>query len=117
MLRCETMVKLLCHASHLKGDDGRLRKAPFGSRSCGRCGLAAYEDAWHIVMQCPCQAVLRTEMYSEIDKVCKDFGQNDVFSILMGGNIPGWDFPEMVPIWLISCTYISRMYYDAVHNI
>ena len=114
MRRCENMVKLLCHASLLKADDGRLRRAPFGTRCCIRCEIAAYDDARHLIMQCAVMEDIRIEMYNEIDVICKEFGMNDVFPILMGGKIEGWDFPEMIPIWLITCTHISRMYYRAL---
>ena len=113
MRRCEIMVKLLCHASLLKGDDGRLRRKPFGSRSCVSCELAAYDCAKHLVMECP---GIRIDMYREIDKICKNFGRYVVFPILMGSNITGWEYYDMVPIWLIACTYISRMYFRALGN-
>ena len=116
MRRCEVMIKLLCHASLLKADDNRLRREPFGSRCCIRCGLAAYDDARHLIMQCPTLEDIRVDMYGEIDAICEDFGRHDVFPIIMGGKIPGWEFPEMVPIWLITCTHISRMYYRAINS-
>ena len=52
---------------------GRLRNKPFGSRSCIRCELAAYDDMRYLVMECPCHEQLRIEMFSEIDLICKDF--------------------------------------------
>ena len=116
MRRCEIMVKLLCHASLLKGDDGRLRRKPFSSRCCVKCELAAYDCAKHLVMECPYQEEIRIDMYNEIDKICRDFGRYVVFPILMGNSITGWEYNDMVPVWLIACTYISRMYFRALRG-
>ena len=44
-----------------------------------------------------------------LDNVC-------TFEILMGGVIDGWDIGGMLPIWKISCTYISRMYYNVINS-
>ena len=50
MRKCEVMIKLLCHASILKGDDSRLRSAPSGFKCCVLCVNSAYESANRMVM-------------------------------------------------------------------
>ena len=59
MKQCETMVKLITHTSLLKGDDGRLKREPFGSRMCILCNLCSLEDTNHMIMQCPVHENLR----------------------------------------------------------
>ena len=34
----------------------------------------------------------------------------------MGGVIEGWNLEGMLPIWKISCTYISKMYYNVINS-
>ena len=109
MRQCETMVKLLCHASLLKYDDCRLRHAPFGARMCILCDEAAYEDARHMIMQCHYQYAYRTRMLNDISEIVMIDGAN-VFGVLMGQYIEGWSFEDMVPIWCIACSAIAKMY-------
>ena len=109
MKRCETMVKLLCHASLLKYDDCRLSRAPFGSRMCILCDNMSYEDTRHMVMQCQFHHDTRERMLGMIDEI-SDIDAADVFSVLLGKYIDGWSFRDMLPVWHISCTYISSMY-------
>ena len=35
-------MKLICHTSKLRADDGRLRRKPFGARMCIECVLASF---------------------------------------------------------------------------
>ena len=109
MRRCELMVKLLCRASLLKNHDGRLKKAPFGSKMCILCEDAAYEDTLHMVSQCHFHQTDREKMLKEVENIVVLEG-NEIFSVLLGKYIEEWSFHEMMPIWQISCTYISNMY-------
>ena len=115
MRRSEVMVKLLCHSSRLKGDDGKLVRSSFSEKSCTHCELAAYEEIRHIIMQCPYQTDLRVEMYKDLHRIEEGIETKCTFDILIGNNILGRSFEEMVPIWQISCTYISRMYYRVIN--
>ena len=109
MRRCETMIRLLCHASFLRADDSRLRRAPFGARMCILCQDAAYEDTRHMVMQCEYHNDARVRLCNAIERVADIEGQL-FFSVMMGAYIEGWQFEEMVPIWLTSCMYVTSMY-------
>ena len=109
MRRCETMIRLLCHASFLRADDSRLRRAPFGARMCILCQDAAYEDTRHMVMQCEYHNDARVRLCNAIERVA-DIEGHLFFSVMMGAYIEGWQFEEMVPIWLTSCMYVTSMY-------
>ena len=115
MRKCEIMIKILCHTSLLKSDDSRLLRGTFSAKACIMCQHAAYEDARHMVMQCSAQSQLRMEMYSEIDRMVPDARQLCSFDVLLGNHIAGWESNEMLPVWLISCCYIVRMYYDLLN--
>ena len=111
MRRCELIVKLLSHASLLREDDKRFKSAPFGSRCCILCDHAANEETKHMVMLCSGHDRKRELMFNEISHIRQSVDRMDDFGVLMGGYIEEWSFEEMTPIWLISCTYISQMYY------
>ena len=50
---CETMAKLVSHASKLKGDDLRLKQLLQSHKACSECDFFYLkEDLFHIVMQC-----------------------------------------------------------------
>ena len=115
MRKCEIMIKILCHTSLLKSDDSRLLRGTFSAKACIMCQHAAYEDARHMVMQCSAQSQLRMEMYSEIDRMVPDARQLCSFDVLLGNHIAGWESNEMLPVWLISCCYIVRMYYELLN--
>ena len=114
MRRCETMVRILCHTSLLKSDDVKLIRSSFMARSCSMCENAAYEDIRHIVMQCSAQDRIRHVMYEQIILKVPEAANLCNFGVLLGNAIEGWDCNEMLPIWLISCTYIVQMYYNVL---
>ena len=114
MRRCETMVRILCHTSLLKCDDVKLIGSTFSDRSCILCNNEGYEDIRHIIMQCPAQTELRRGMYNEIDRNIPGSSNLCSFDVLLGNRIEGWDCNDMVPIWLITCTYIVRMYHKVL---
>ena len=92
------MVNVLCHASLLKQDDGRLRGAPFGSRCCTLCDNAAYENARHMIMQCSFNLGKRTTMFNEIETVYPNLDPAEAFSVLMGKHIEGCGPERMVQV-------------------
>ena len=67
---CEVMVKILCRASLLKVDDVRLKSLPANEKFCSVCDLGAYDDAYHMIMQCPTTQLARNRILM-ISKVCK----------------------------------------------
>ena len=116
MKKCEIMIKLLCHASLLKYDDGRLRGAPFGSRCCTLCYNASYENARHMIMQCAFNEDKRTDMFNEIEAVYPNLEPAEAFRVLMGGHIEGCDPERMVQVWKIACKHIVHMYYGVLNS-
>ena len=48
---CETMARLVCHASLLRMDDVRLKKLTMFARCCPLCELSAPDDVKHLVLQ------------------------------------------------------------------
>ena len=96
------MDKLICRASLLKNHDGRLKRAPFGSKMCILCQI-------HMVTQCQFHQAERESMLLAINDIADIEGQ-EVFNVVMGKYIEGWYFEEMLPIWQITCTSISNMY-------
>ena len=116
MKRSETMVKLLCHTSRLKGDDRKLLRASYITKCCTQCETAAYENTWHMIMQCPAQEGIRREMYNDISSIGQNLERVCDFSVMMGKYIDGWDFESMVPIWKITSTHIVRMYYKVING-
>ena len=119
---CETMSKIICHASLLKRDDYRLKGAPMSSRTCISCSMYCIESISHIVNQCPFYQIQRAEMYDEIFKNCpsaKDIFQENnenVLYYLLGKTVPNMEEYEMIYMWCISGAYICRMYNKAVAN-
>ena len=107
MRKCETMVKLLCHASLLKSDDVRLLKASFCAKSCIMCDNAAYEDANHMIMQCSYHSNTQLEMYDEMNRMIPNVDIMCSVGVLLGKCIDGWEYNHMVLLWMISCTYIA----------
>ena len=113
---CETMAKLVSHASRLKCDDIRLNGLVPSYRACSECDLYLKEDLLHIGMQCPTMEKTRGEMYNELslsdqclDKLITD-GPQEVFGLLIGRPIEGFSQNEMYAVWYISGKYICEMY-------
>ena len=113
MRQCETMVRLICHASLLKADDCRLKRATFGARMCILCHDAAYENTRHMVTQCHYHHETRTRMLDSINEIARIDCQK-VFGVLMGAYIEGFSYEEMVPIWKIACSAIYHMYREVL---
>ena len=116
MRDCETMVKLICHASLLKIDDVRLKRLTIANRFCTLCDLGSVDDSRHMVMECPGLQPMRNTMFTKINAILDDYGlehdvlDGNVFLTLMGKpnvNIP---MEAMEEIWISSAKNISSMY-------
>ena len=110
------MVKLICHTSKLRADDGRLRRKPFGARMCIECVLASLEDARHMVMECPAQAAYRTQLYNRMQHEHPDYSERISFSVLMGEALPDVPVHEMLEIWMLASKYIASMCWQVLRN-
>ena len=122
MKMCETMSKLVCHASLLKRDDCRLKGLPMSNRTCINCYMYCIEDITHILMQCPYYQEDRNEMFREIAMRCpnaESFFEQERENIpyyLLGRKIPSYNEDEMLCLCCISGYAISRMYRKAIAN-
>ena len=67
---CETMSRIICHASLLKKYDLSLKGSTMSHKTCTMCNLYCIEDIIHIISQCPYYHKERTEMYNEIYRKC-----------------------------------------------
>ena len=66
-------------------------------------------------MQCPHYYDTRIDMYATISENGRNLDNICTFKVLMGVVIEGWDMEGMLPIWKISCKYISGMYYNVIN--
>ena len=119
---CETMSRIICHASLLKKDDFRLKGSTMSHKTCIMCDLYCIEDIIHIISQCQYYHKERTEMYNEIYKKCpkaKDVfernSENTIF-YLLGRDIPSFDEEEMFTLWCISGNMITKIYKKAISD-
>ena len=116
MYFCETMARLTCHASLLKVDDIRLKSQSRTAKMCSHCDLAAIEDVYHLILQCPRLAEERANMFTEIDQVVENFNTvvaNDgvnIVAILLGKALTSVPCDKMVQVWKISGYHIHKMY-------
>ena len=74
---CETLAKLVCHASLLKVDDVRLKGSSLASKFCTLCDLGQKEDVRHLVLQCPIFALERESMFHDIRQLPNNLGKNE----------------------------------------
>ena len=119
---CESMSKIVCHASLLKTDDYRLKGLNMSNRTCIRCDQYCIEDITHIIMQCPGYNDERILMFNEIYDECPNargvFESNsgNILYYLLGRDIPTLDDNEMFSLWCISGKMITQMYRKATHD-
>ena len=125
---CETMAKIVCHASNLKRDDYRLKGSAMSSRTCIMCDMYCIEDILHWINQCPYYEEERARMYEEIHKYIKEiynkcpnarktFGENrgETPYFLLGRRIPFWEEEELLLLWNISGNAICGKYNKAIY--
>ena len=117
---CESMSKIICHASLLKKDDYRLKGLTMSHRTCLKCDLYCIEDITHIIMQCPCYHDERVEMYNKIYKECPkakevfEGNRENTIYYLLGRDIPSFEYKEMLSLWCISGNMVTKMYKKAI---
>ena len=112
---CETMIKLLCHASKLKVDSFTLKSGPRSLRVCTRCFMSQLDDAKHMIIQCNDTQDERTNMFSEIYNILNDESEiirrlDNVFPILLGREIEGLSELGTLKLRIVAGTHIHNMY-------
>ena len=114
---CETMSRLICHASRLKIDDQRLKSLSPINKMCPNCDMFITEDLFHIIMQCPYNEVKISETLKRITDLGTDVKDafkekpEEVFNWLIGKSIPNIDTDTMQKIRIIAGTDISFIYW------
>ena len=114
---CETIARLVCHASLLKADDVHLKRHKRSDRACSLCDLYEDDNVKHFVMQCPRLQPERTIMFREINEIEGRCGRvilsNSVntLGVLLGRHVD--DLPQelMDEVWLLAAKHIGKMYY------
>ena len=112
---CETMIKILCHASDLKVDNPVLKKEIGSSKVCPFCEAGVVDDARHMIIQCANTQGEREEMFRRIhaaigvDNVFLD-NRVDILAVLMGRVVEGMNNDNMFRVWVIAGQFIHRMY-------
>ena len=112
---CETMARLVCHASLLNMDDVRLKKLTTFSRCCPLCELSAPDDIKHLVLQCPSSERKRGDMFSDLEKCASleariDEAPEEILPILLGKCKTGYSFEQMEEFWILAGIYVHGMY-------
>ena len=113
---CETMSRLVCHASLLRMDDLRLKKQSIYARCCPLCDCAAPDDVYHLVLQCPSSERRRVDMFSDFEQhgisLEARINENpeEILPILLGKCKIGFSFEQMEELWIIAGIYIHSMY-------
>ena len=113
---CETMMKIITHASLLRSDDVRLKGAPPAARFCILCDLSELDDVGHMVMSCPSLQPERESLFEEIRVIQDGSGQAflssgcDILMVLLGRPVDGLTAEQMLNIWTISVRHIAHMY-------
>ena len=113
---CETMARIICHASRLETDDLKLKSLTPSYRMCSNCSMYVVEDLFHIIMQCPANDGMMKPTFKailDIDDIIKTtFEENpsEVFNWLIGKDIPNIDRALMHKVWAISGGGIVNIY-------
>ena len=74
MRECEIIVKMLCHASALRGDDFKYKSQLGTSKMCDMCNEYEIESARHFILPCSFFNDERNTMLNEIDLIMDDVG-------------------------------------------
>ena len=110
------MVKILCRASLLKVDDVRLMSLPANEKFSSVCDLGAYDDAYHMIMQCPTIQLACNRMFDDLKNVQDGAGQlvlnsgESLLFILLGKHPAGAPDNVMIEFWMIAARHIADMY-------
>ena len=122
MRRCEIMVKLICNVSMLKSDDFKLDGCHHSVRICDKCDNFTIEDANHVILQCNYTSEIRRMMFNEIEKLENGAGTviieetDDILATILGKICNKVTFESYVEFCKITCTYVSRMYWQCIKN-
>ena len=71
-------------------------------------------------MQCPAYDEARRMMYDEIRNIKQEYhdalsiNPEDTLSRILGGNINGLDFEQMLAFWVVSGNTVNRIYREVV---
>ena len=113
---CETMGRIMCHASWLKCDDVRLKGLTPSHRMCSECDMYVLENIVHLVMQCPMHENDRVIMYGALydfdPSLIGMFSDSPekILYWLLGREIDGKSEAYMFGFWCISGNAIFNMY-------
>ena len=113
---CETMARLVCHASQLKCDDPRFKKLSFIQKVCHECELGIVESVYHLVMQCPATENSRLDMFWELKLIDPNFEERgrqapgEMFYWIMGKRNAEIDSDKMIGIWTVAGYYVTVIY-------
>ena len=118
MKMSETMAKIVCRTSLLRGDDYRCRRGIDANQTCQLCDLYEREDANHVIMHCTFQEDERTKMFNNIDRICPSIfiEDPDILNVLLGKNVQSIEYEKMVEVWICAGKAICNMYYAAVRT-
>ena len=114
---CEIMSSLGCDTSLLKATDYR---KSFSHRVYARCDLGIEETIRHLVMQCSFYSDMCAELFDALSRLNSEAAGivvNDppsYFHVIMGRHPENADFQEMIEIWMLSGSFISKLYLSAV---
>ena len=117
---CEILSSIECDTSLLKATDYRVKNKPFGFKMCHRCDLGIIENARHLILQCPFYDLERASMFREIESTNDTWSSKinnqgyDAMHVLLGMQPDNTTFNEIIHIWLIAGSHISRMYQSAI---
>ena len=112
---CETLARIVSHASLLKCDDVRLKQQPRSNRVCSLCNLYAIEDIFHVTMQCPGTHQLREAMFNdlkvdpEVEEVLTVY-ERETLKLCLGKYPDDCDWYTMEKLWCKSGKHISGIY-------
>ena len=80
------------------------------------CDSYSVENIEHLVVQCPFFESTRVDLYTELDLLDPIFMQNLRVNLskslfwMLGGQIGGLSFDEVIKFWIVSGKYINSMY-------
>ena len=117
---CEVLVKIVTGSSRLESDDLMFKgKSDFG-KFCSNCDLGIFEDARHIVMQCPFNSNETTDMYRDLEHLEGGIWDTaihsnvDLIKILLGCELPDLNLDDSMEILKISGNTIFHIYHKVI---
>ena len=76
------------------------------------CDLGAYDDAYHMIMQCPSTQLARNRMFDDLQNVQDGAGHSgeNLLFILLGKHPAGNPDNVMIEFWMVAARHIADMY-------